>query len=131
MQTCQAYQSCPVCLHSWSKPLSRGVVCDGHRAFLPAGDAGRQERVVYKGNTYEYKDVCETPKPKYRDDAFVQSVLTICSEKKPVLGHKTAPLPCRFPGFSWLRFLGNQEIMHGSCILFMCPVRASTHVCDL
>ena len=55
MQTCQAYQACPVCTHSWSAPLNHGVVCDGHRAFLPVDHPGRQQRVLYKGQTYEYR----------------------------------------------------------------------------
>ena len=54
MQACQAYQSCPVCTHSWSEPLSHGAVCDGHRAFLPPGAPGRQKHVQYKGHTYQY-----------------------------------------------------------------------------
>ena len=49
MQTCQAYQSCPVCTHSWSSPLSRGVVCDGYRSFLPVDSPGREARVQYAG----------------------------------------------------------------------------------
>ena len=37
----------------------------------------------------------------------------MCNEKSPILGHKTAPLPSRFPGFDFVRFFGNPEIMHG------------------
>lgn len=116
MQTCQAYQSCPVCTHSWSKPLHHGVVCDGHRAFLPEGDPGRQRTYIFKGQKYEYKDECTTAPPKTKDNEFVKSILTLCTSRKPILGHKTPPLPARMPGFDWLRVLGCPEIMHGKCL---------------
>ena len=113
MQACQAYQSCPNCTHAFSEPLTRGVVCDGFRVFLPPGSAGRERLVKYKGNTYEYKDVERRPKPKYRDNKFVKKVLSIATTKNPVLGHKTAPLLCNWPGFDWRRVMGLPEPMHG------------------
>ena len=57
MQACQAYQSCPICTHAWSKPLNRTPVYDGFRSFLPKDHVGRQKRVHYKGHVYEYKFV--------------------------------------------------------------------------
>ena len=113
MQTCQAYQSCPVCTHSWSPPLSRGVVCDGYRRFLEIDDPGRQQKVTYKGLVYEYKNACEKPPPKERDTAFVQSVCAVATEKKPFLGHKFVPIICRLPGFDWGRVICTPEAMHG------------------
>ena len=112
MQACQAYQSCPMCTHSWSPPLTRGCVCDGFRSFLPPGAHGREQRVEYEGHVYQYKNKCERPKPKYRDTAFVKAVLTVATRKKPVLGHKCAPLICRWPGFDWVRVLCVPEFMH-------------------
>jgi len=112
MQACQAYQSCPVCTHCWSPPLSRGCVCDGMRSFLPPDAPGREQRVEYNGNVYEYKDKCTRPKPKYRDSAFVKSVLTIATRENPVLGHKFAPLIASWPGFDWRRVLCVPEMMH-------------------
>ena len=112
MQTCQAYQGCPVCLHSWSAPLSHGCVCDGFRRFLPPGDPGRQRRVMYKGLQYEYKDECLLPEPKIRDQSLVQSICSIATAKKPVLGHKVPPVVARIPGFRWRRILCTPEAMH-------------------
>jgi len=88
MQTCQAYQSCPVCTHAWSPPLNRGCVADGYRRFLEMGDPGRQRKVKYKGLSYEYKDVCVRKVPKTRDTEFVQSVCAVVTKNKPWLGHK-------------------------------------------
>ena len=120
MQTCQAYQSCPVCTHAWSPPLTRGCVADGYRRFLDIGDAGRQQKVTYKGLTYEYKDACDQPLPKMRDTHFVQSVCAVATEKKPFLGHKFAPLFCRWPEFDWERLMTTPEIMHGMSLNNMC-----------
>ena len=119
MQTCQAYQACPVCTHAFSKPLTRGVVADGYRSFLPSRSAGRARRVRYKGHIYEYKDVERRPKPKYRSTEFVKQVLSIATSKNPVLGHKTAPLLCRWPGFDWRRVICTPEAMHGIFFLFI------------
>ena len=52
MITCQGYQSCPVCTHAWSPPLSRGVFADGFRAFLPEHDPGRQNKITYEGEVW-------------------------------------------------------------------------------
>lgn len=115
MQTCQAYQSCPVCTHAWSAPLRirGGCVTDGYRRFLDIGDEGRQQKVTYKGQTYEYKDECRQPRPKMRDTEFVRSVCSVASEKKPFLGHKFPPIICRWPEFDWERIFTSPELMHG------------------
>ena len=117
MQTCQAYQSCPVCTHAWSPPLSRGCVADGYRRFLEMRDPGRQRKVKYKGLSYEYKDVCARKVPKTRDTEFVQSVCAVATVKKPQLGHKFAPIFSRLPGFDWQRIFGAPEVMHGIYVL--------------
>lgn len=114
MQTCQAYQSCPTCTHSWSPPLGprRGCVYDGVRSFLPPDSPGREQRVEYAGHVYEYKNKCDRPEPKYRDSTFVQAVLSIATPRNPVLGHKVAPLISSWPGFDWSRVLCVPELMH-------------------
>ena len=57
MQSCMGYQTCPLCTHSWSKPIGRNnkLVYDGYRCFLPVGDPGREKVVTYKDNVYEYR----------------------------------------------------------------------------
>lgn len=114
MQTCQAYQSCPVCTHAWSPPLSRGIVADGYRRFLPMGDPGRAQKVTYKGLVYEYKNACEKPPAKLRDTDFVESVCAVATEKEPFLGHKFPPVLCCLPEFDWGRIFGTPELMHGN-----------------
>ena len=113
MLTCQAYQSCPVCTHAWSPPLSHGCVADGFRAFLPENDPGRQQKFTYEGEVYEYKNVCDLPTPKDRDMELVQSVCSVATEKKPILGHKFPPVICSWPEFDWRRILCTPEAMHG------------------
>ena len=112
MKTCQAYQGCPTCTHSWSEPLNRGCVCDGFRVFLPPGDSGRDQRVQYNGHLYEYKGREDRAVPRGRDDDFVKSVLSIASETNPVLAHKTPALIESWPDFDWFRFLCTVEAMH-------------------
>ena len=117
MQACQAYQSCPVCLHAWTKGLFRKASYDGYRRFLPAGAEGREQKVNYCGQVYEYRNVCDEPKPKYRDGAFVKSVVALATPKKPLLGHKDVPMVAGWPGFDWRRY-NIPEIMHGICLKF-------------
>ncbi len=114
MITCQGYQSCPVCTHAWSPPLSRGVVADGFRAFLAEHDPGRQKNITYEGEVYEYKSACDLPVPKNRDMELVQSVCAVATEKKPILGHKFPPVICSWPDFDWRRVLATPEAMHGA-----------------
>lgn len=128
MQTCQAYQSCPVCTHAWSPPLSRGCVADGYRRFLEMGDPGRQRKVKYKGLCYEYKDACARKVPKTRDTEFVQSVCAVATVKKPWLGHKFAPVLSRLPGFDWQRLFGAPEVMHGIYVNVMFAMFAHNNV---
>lgn len=117
MISCQGYQSCPVCTHSWSPPLSHGVVCDGYRAFLPEGDPGRQQKFTYQGEVYEFKDACDISMPKERDMELVQAVCAIATERKPILGHKFAPVICSWPEFDWQRVLTTAELMHGNILI--------------
>ncbi len=58
MQSCQSYQGCPVCLHTWTpgKVLGRRqVVCDGYRCFLHRDSAARQKTFTFEGQKYEYR----------------------------------------------------------------------------
>ena len=56
MKACQAYQSCCVCTHTWSKGPRRKCMYDGYRCFLREGSSGRKERVSFGGQTYQYRD---------------------------------------------------------------------------
>lgn len=130
MVTCQGYQSCPVCTHAWSKPLSHGVVADGFRAFLPEADPGRQQKFTYEGEVYEFKNKCDIPTPKERDMELVQAVCTVATEKKPILGHKFPPVICSWPEFDWQRVLTAPELMHGNFVTIIFNDR-SIGVCCL
>ena len=115
MQTCQAYQGCPTCTHSWS-PGSliprKQCVYDGYRRFLCAGSRGRKKTFKYQGAWYQFRCVETRPKPTTRDDVFVRKAVSLGSEKKPFAGHKSAPLLARWPDFSWYR-MNVVELMHG------------------
>ena len=60
MQSCQSYQGCPVCLHTWTPGKvvgRRQVICDGYRCFLHPDSAARQKTFEYEGEKYEYRSV--------------------------------------------------------------------------
>ena len=60
MQSCQSYQGCPVCMHTWSpgKLLGRKqVVCDGYRCFLHRDSAARAKTFTFEGQKYEFRYV--------------------------------------------------------------------------
>lgn len=165
MQSCQSYQSCPVCTHKWSPGSlvgKRQCVCDGYRRFLSIQSRARQKNFTYKGHEYQYRFVIrigkidksnayththtqciaymhthinrriveERPAPKKRDDAFVRRAVGIATEKKPFLGHKSPPLLCRWPGYSWVR-MNVPEIMHGQFFLteIMHDLTCYIHTC--
>ena len=144
MQSCQSYQGCPVCTHTWTsgKILGRKqVVCDGYRCFLHRESLAREKTFVFEGQKYEYRCVillycifiiifkhdsmhmclywCRNAErrqvPKTRDDEFVQMAVGIGTEKKPFCGHKSAPLLSAWPEYSWFR-MNVCEIMHGELI---------------
>lgn len=144
MQSCQSYQGCPVCLHTWTpgKILGRKqVVCDGYRCFLHRDSAARQKTFFFEGQKYEYRwprvyfvllcvivvinwssvlvdrNVETRPVPASRDDEFVRSAVGLATEKEPVCGHKSAPLLSKWPGYSWFR-MNVPEIMHGECVIW-------------
>ena len=116
MQSCQSYQGCPVCLHSWTPGRVLGrkqVVCDGYRCFLHADSAARQKSFTFQGGKYEFRTIERREVPRTRDDSFVRRAVGVASENKPFCGHKTAPLLCMWPGYSWYR-MNVPEIMHGA-----------------
>ena len=140
MQTCQSYHGCPVCTHRFTAGAvlsQKKVVCDGYRRFLRADSRARQRRFRFHGHTYEYRsgtlmhgyvcrvyldspfphhrDVEERGAPKIRDDNFVRTAVSLATEKKPVVGHKMAPLLACWPEFNWIRY-NVPEIMHGEGI---------------
>ena len=145
MSSCQSYQGCPVCTHSWTPGAlfsRKACVCDGYRRFLAAHSNARQAKFRYKGHVYEYRsnpkpltltlttivfyvfvnitslaisNVEERAKPKTRDDAFVRAAVGLATKSQPFAGHKTAPLLARWPEFKWWR-INVPEIMHGELI---------------
>ena len=72
MQACQAYQSCCVCTHTWTKGPRRKCMYDGYRRFLRVGSSGRKQNVHFRGQTYEYREEEQRPVPKLRVDALVR-----------------------------------------------------------
>ena len=67
--------------------------------------------------TVVFRNIERRDAPERRDDAFVPRAVNIASDKKPFVGHKTLPLLCRWPGYSWRR-MNLPEIMHGASLLF-------------
>ena len=57
------------------------------------------------------RDVETRGNPTERDDDFVTTACSIGTEKKPFVGHKTLPLLCNWPHYSWVR-MNVPEIMH-------------------
>ena len=53
------------------------------------------------------------PAPKYRDAEFVRTAVKYAARLgEPFLGHKSIPLPARWPGFDFYRYTPG-EMMHG------------------
>ena len=116
MQSCQSYQGCPVCLHSWTPGSVLGrkqVVCEGYRCFLHPDSAARQKTFTFQGKKYEFRTIERRAVPVTRDDSFVRRAVSVASEKKPFCGHKSCPLLSMWPGYSWYR-MNVPEIMHGN-----------------
>jgi hypothetical protein len=61
---------------------------------------------------YQYNGREERTVPRYRDDDFVQEILSIASAKRPVLSHKFPPLISNWPDFCWYRVMCTAEPMH-------------------
>ena len=122
MVSCQAFQGCPVCLHSWSPggPLRQTkCVCDGYRRFMPAGHAIRATTYRHGGNLYRYRSCyfvsCDDfmsirfshasvkffsstredrLRPKLRTNALVRTATDYAKHiRTPFLGHKFVPQP--------------------------------------
>ena len=88
MQSCQSYQGCPVCLHSWTPGRVLGrkqVVCDGYRCFLHADSAARKKSFTFQGEKYEFRTIERREVPRTRDDSFVRRAVGVASEKKALL----------------------------------------------
>jgi len=114
MKACQAYQSCCVCTHVFSKGPRTKPMFDGYRSFLREGSHGRMRRVPFRGHVFEYRDEEVRPVPTRRDDSLVHAAVTAVKQKQqPILGHKSAPLLANWPGFSWYRY-NTPDLMHGN-----------------
>jgi len=126
IQNCMAYQSCPVCLHSWTAGATLGqtkCVYGGYRRFLQADSPARAETFLHRGMIYEYGYVERREPPRQRTNEFVRAAATFAVQRgAPFLGHKCLPLTSRWPGFDYLRY-NPGELMHGTligaCIFFI------------
>ena len=88
MQNCQAYQSCCVCTHTWSRGPRTKCMYDGYRCFLPTGSPGRQQRVVWRGHVFHYRDCEARPIPERRTDSLVYASVKMAEDRRqPILGH--------------------------------------------
>lgn len=114
-----AYQSCPVCLHSWAAGATLDqtkCIYGGYRRFLPTDSPAREETFRYRGMLYEYGYVESREPPRQRTNEFVHAAATFAVQRgEPLLGHKYLPLTSRFPGFDYLRY-NPGELMHGSLV---------------
>ena len=120
MTTCSSYQGCPACTHRCTKGtlVNRGhVICDGFRRYLCPHSRARQTRLRYRGHVYQYRNEETRSPPTTRDDNFVRKAVGMAAAGgRPFVGHKSEPLPARWPGFNWWRW-NVSEIMHGNIYL--------------
>ena len=112
-----AYQSCPLCLHSWTAGATLDqtkCVFGGYRRFLSADSPARAETFRHRGMLYEYGYVERRDQPKKRTNEIVRAAATFATQRKvPFLGHKCLPLVSRFPGFDFTRY-NPGELQHGT-----------------
>jgi hypothetical protein len=113
-----AYQSCCVCLHDWTKGLRSKCIYDGYRRLLTAGSQGRQQRLRYKSNVYEFKDICTESAPMHRTNQFVVEAVTVAvrNKLKAFLGHKHLPMQSEWPGFKWYQ-QNIPDLMHDTKLM--------------
>ena len=129
LKSCQAYQSCCVCLHTWSEGLQRGCIADGYRRFLADGSRARQRQFRFSGHVYQYK--CTEVRPQncvLRSNASVNTAMSVIQVSgQPYLGHKYEPLASCWPDFDWYRY-NVPDLMHGktfsvcTCVSFKCDI---------
>ena len=101
MQSVSAFFPCPHCLHT-AQPGRKSQCFGGFRRFLPMGSPWRQRTFVYKGSTYEFRDVERRSPPVLRSDNNVAVMLRIASDSnKPFCGHKGLPLLHNWMGADW------------------------------
>ena len=112
MQTSGAYQSCCVCIHSWSHGLVKKPIYDGYRQFLQAGSRARQRTFRYRGHTYQFKNVEHLLPSRKRNGDFVRECVAVAEMRgEPFMGHKWMPMISNWPGFDWYR-LNVPDVMH-------------------
>ena len=99
MQSCEAFYSCPHCLHTW-QPGLRHQVYGGYRCFLPADSPWRNRRFQYKGHTYMFRDRETRDPPTTRTPALVGVMASRGTPARPFCGHKMFPLLNNWIGHS-------------------------------
>ena len=100
MQAATAFYPCPHCLHTW-QPGLRTQIYGGFRCFLPLNSPWRQRTFLFKGHTYEFRDVETRPTPLLRTDHMVSVMAAIGTTSKPFLGHKGFRLLRLWRGLDW------------------------------
>ena len=118
MQAATSYKGgCCVCEHKWTRALiGTKPICGGYQTFLPLGSRGRRSRVQAGGHTYEYGAEETRPTAPHRSGTSARRHLAVVEALgEPSGGHKTTPLPSRWPGFDWGRYTP-PELAHDSKI---------------
>ncbi len=107
--------NCPMCQNTWTEAVTGTQCCfGGYRKFLTPGSRGRQRRVRVHGHIYEYARDEPAPPPPKRSNGFARRCLAISEAiGRAYRGHKFTPLPARWAGFEWIRFI-SLDFMHGN-----------------
>lgn len=119
-----SYTACCVCRHCFSAAIPPATQClfDGYRRWLHPRSRGRQTRVQYKRQIYQYATVETRAKPPLRDNNFVRTAVAFAKQRGlPYLGHKNLPLLSRWCGFDWYR-MNAPDFMHdmkAACDMFL------------
>ena len=120
LQSCTAYQGCPICLHSFSPGSTlhqTKCVCDGYRRFLAVNSRGRLKEFPYRGHVYQYGTIETRQSPVYRDNELAMKACAYAERiGAAFLGHKRTPLTAGWPGFDIRRYCPG-EMMHDEKVI--------------
>jgi len=102
MQSVAAFFPCPHCLYT-AQPGRTKQCFGGYRQFLAMDSPWRQRRFVYKGHTYEFRDVEEREPAVLRTDDNVAAMVRLARPNKPFCGHKGPSFLHKWTGADWGR----------------------------
>ena len=100
MQSVTTFYPCPHCIHS-AQPGLRRQVFGGFRRYLPLRSPWRQRGFVYKGYTFEFRDVETRGPAPLRNDTNMSVMVCLSRRSKPFMGHKGEPFLSNWLGFDW------------------------------